>query len=408
MGIRKSRPSTRALALSAMLVVALTGSLPSSQAAKGGKSQVAKGGEKNHRQDWIVVLHDDGADPESVAAEHARAHGAKINHVYKHAVKGYAATFEGPGASEVARDRRVAHVERDQEVRLVTTQNPAPSWGLDRIDQRTLPLAGGFTYTRTGAGVTAYVIDTGIRYTHTDFDGLSPNRAVKGIDAVTPNGSASDCNGHGTHVAGTVGGTRYGVAKAVKLVSVRVLGCTGSGTVSGVMMGIDWVTADHDPGERAVANMSLGGGASAALDTAVRNSINDGVSYAIAAGNGNLLGMAQNACNSSPARVSAAMTISATTIGDAKASFANYGPCVDWFAPGVNIRSASSSSDTATAVLSGTSMATPHTTGVAALYLQTAGNTSPSAVRTALYGLTTKGKVTSSSTTNNHLLYTNL
>jgi subtilisin family serine protease len=401
MGIRTSRPSTRALVLSAILVFALTGPLPSSQAAKGGAK-------KSPHEDWIVLLRDDVADPEGVAAEHARAHGAKILHVYKHAVKGYAATFDGPGASEVARDRRVAHVERDQEVRLVTTQNPTPSWGLDRIDQRTLPLAGGFTYTRTGAGVTAYVIDTGIRYTHSDFDGLSANRAVKGVDAVTSGGSASDCHGHGTHVAGTIGGTRYGVAKGVRLVSVRVLNCTGSGTVAGVIKGIDWVTADHDPGERAVANMSLGGGASTALDTAVRNSINDGVSYAIAAGNGNFLGWAQNACNTSPARVAEAMTISATTIGDAKASWANFGPCVDWFAPGVNITSASSSSDTATAVLSGTSMATPHTAGVAALYLQTAGSISPAAVRTALYGLTTKGKVTSSSTTNNHLLYTNL
>jgi subtilisin family serine protease len=401
MGIRTSRPSTRALALSAMLVVALTGSLPSSQAAKGGAKP-------SRNEDWIVVLRGDVADPEAVAAEQARAHGGTLLHVYKHAVKGYAATFDGPGASEVARDRRVAHVERDQEVRLVATQNPAPSWGLDRVDQRNLPLAGGFTYTRTGAGVTAYVIDTGIRYTHSDFDGFSPNRAVKGIDAVIPNGSASDCHGHGTHVAGTIGGTRYGVAKAVKLVSVRVLGCTGSGTTSGVIAGIDWVTADHDPGERAVANMSLGGGASTALDTAVRNSIKDGVSYAIAAGNGNFLGWAQNACNTSPARVAEAMTISATTIGDAKASWANFGPCIDWFAPGVNITSDWSSSDTATSVLSGTSMATPHTTGVAALYLQTATDISPAGVRAALYNLTTKGKVTSSSTTNNHLLFTNL
>ncbi|MDQ3932274.1 MAG: S8 family peptidase, partial [Actinomycetota bacterium] len=214
-------------------------------------------------------------------------------------------------------------------------------------------------------------------------------------------------HGHGTHVAGTTGGATYGVAKSVTLIAVRVLNCLGSGPTSGVIAGVDWVTANHPAGAPAVANMSLGGGGSTALDTAVKNSIADGVSYAVAAGNGNLLGWAQNACNSSPARVPAAMTIAATDRTDRKASWSNYGSCVDWFAPGVSITSAWSSNDTATNTISGTSMATPHTAGVAVLYLQSNPGATPAAVRAALFNNTTKGVVMSSNTTNNHLLYTN-
>jgi len=203
-----------------------------------------------------------------------------------------------------------------------------------------------------------------------------------------------------------VGGATYGVAKGVSLVAVRVLGCSGSGSTSGVIAGIDWVTSDHIAGHPAVANMSLGGSASTALDNAVRNSIADGVSYAIAAGNGNQGGIAQDACKHSPARVAEAMTIGATDSNDRKASWSNYGNCVDWFAPGVSITSAWYTSTTATNTISGTSMATPHTTGVAALYLQTNPGASPQQVRDALYANTTKGVVTSSKTTNNHLLFT--
>jgi subtilisin family serine protease len=221
--------------------------------------------------------------------------------------------------------------------------------------------------------VKAYVIDTGIRFSHTQFGG----RAVTGYDAID-GGSADDCNGHGTHVAGTIGGSTYGVAKSVQLVGVRVLNCSGSGSTSGVIAGVDWVTGNHAAGQAAVANMSLGGGASSALDSAVQRSINDGVSYAVAAGNGDFLGRQQNACNYSPARVAAAMTISATDSSDRKASWANYGSCVDWFAPGVSITSAWHSSITATRTISGTSMATPHTAGVAALYLQSNPSASPS------------------------------
>jgi aqualysin 1 len=212
--------------------------------------------------------------------------------------------------------------------------------------------------------VNAYIIDTGIRLDHVEFTG----RLIGGFDAITSGGSANDCNGHGTHVAGTVGGTVYGVAKAVKLSPIRVLDCNGSGTTSGVIAGVDWVAANHV--KPAVANMSLGGGASTALDDAVRNSIAAGVTYAVAAGNGDFIGRQQPACNYSPARVREALTVGATTSSDAKASWSNYGECVDLFAPGVSITSAWHTSNTATNTISGTSMASPHVAGVAALYLE--------------------------------------
>jgi subtilisin family serine protease len=230
---------------------------------------------------------------------------------------------------------------------------------------------------------------------------------VSGYDSVD-GGAADDCNGHGTHVAGTIGGSSVGVAKAVSLVAVRVLNCSGSGSYSGIIAGVDWVTGNHAAGTPAVANMSLGGSASSSLDTAINNSINDGITYAVAAGNGNTGGVAQDACNYSPARVAAAITVGATNSSDTKASWSNYGSCVDWFAPGVRILSAWYTSDTAGAFLDGTSMASPAVAGVAALYLQGNPTASPSSVRTALYNLTTKGVVLSSKTTNNHLLFTNL
>jgi subtilisin family serine protease len=354
------------------------------------------------RASYIVVLKSSVANPAAVAQEQATRFGGTVLHVYSHALKGYSLTLPSAAVARLAADPRVDYVEADGVMKADTTQTGA-TWGIDRIDQRSLPLSGTYTYTATGSGVKAYIIDTGIRFTHTQFGG----RAIKGVDEVTSGGSASDCNGHGTHVSGTVGGSTYGVAKAVTLVAVRVLNCSGSGTTSGVIAGVDWVTGNHLAGQSAVANMSLGGSASSSLDTAVNNSINDGVSYAIAAGNGDIFGNAQNACNFSPARVAAAMTISATDRTDTKASWANYGSCVDWFAPGVSITSAWYSSDTATNTISGTSMATPHTTGVAALYLQTHPGASPATVRSALFNLTTKSIVKSSNTTNNHLLFTN-
>jgi subtilisin family serine protease len=341
---------------------------------------------------YIVVLHDD-VDPDAAARDHGRRYGAQVERVYHNALKGYVATFKGTGAADVAHDPRVDFVELDQKVTVETTQTMSGGepWGLDRIDQPTLPLSGSFSYTADGTGVTAYIIDTGIQYNHSQFG----NRASKGYD--TFGGDGSDCDGHGTHVAGTVGGVDYGVAKNVKLVSVRVLDCTGSGSWSGVIAGIDFVTGDHTNNAPAVANMSLGGPASSAVDTAVANSIKDGVTYAVAAGNGNQAGIGQDACRYSPARVQTALTIGATDKYDTKSGWSNFGKCVDWFAPGVGILSAgmSSSSTTGTAIMSGTSMATPHTVGVVALYLSLVPAATPAQVQSALGAILSKNVVKS-------------
>jgi subtilisin family serine protease len=331
----------------------------------------------------------------------ARDHGLRPDFVYTHALNGFAGAISDAARQGLLRDNRVVRVEPDGIATIVTTEANA-TWGLDRVDQRALPLSTTYTYTSTGNGVRAYIIDTGIRYSHSEFGG----RAVSGYDAVD-GGSADDCNGHGTHVSGTVGGTTYGVAKTVALVGVRVLNCSGSGTWSGVIAGIDWVTGNHASGAPAVANLSLGGGANSSVDDAVRRMIADGVATAVAAGNGNQGGRAQDACRYSPARVTEAMTIGATDRTDTKASWSNYGSCVDWFAPGVGITSSWHTGTTATNTISGTSMATPHTAGVAALYLQTNTGATPLQVRTALHNAATQGVVKSSKTANNHLLFTN-
>lgn len=265
------------------------------------------------------------------------------------------------------------------------TQSPTPSWGLDRIDQRG-PVGGStsYGYPNTGVGVTAYIIDTGVRTTHNDFGG----RAAGGYDFVDNDADPADCNGHGTHVAGTVGGATYGVAKGVTIVPVRVLDCSGSGTWSGVIAGINWVTASHAAGAPAVANMSLGGGANSAVDAAIEAAIADGVTFAVAAGNNSL-----NACNYSPARTPSAFTVGATTSSDARASYSNYGSCLDIFAPGSSITSDWSTSNTATSTLNGTSMATPHVAGAAALYLATNPGASPATVTSALLGAATNNAI---------------
>jgi subtilisin family serine protease len=349
---------------------------------------------------YIVVFRDAVADAPGLARRLAAAQGSSPRHVYEHALKGFVAPMSAQAAAALARNPNVAYVEQDQVVTAsaTVTQNNA-TWGLDRIDQRALPLSTTYSYSTTATGVTVYIIDTGIRTTHNEFGG----RARSGVDEVD-GGAADDCNGHGTHVAGTVGGSTYGVAKGVALVAVRVLDCQGSGSWGDVIAGIDWVTANHQ--SPAVANMSLGGGASASVDQAVQSSIASGVTYAIAAGNGNRAGIAQDACNYSPARVAEAITVGATTKTDAKASYSNYGSCVDFFAPGSGITSAWNTSNTATNTISGTSMATPHVAGAAALYLAAHTGATPQQVRDALYAATTKDVVTSSNTANNDLLYT--
>ncbi|MDI6103436.1 S8 family peptidase [Actinoplanes sp. NEAU-A12] len=344
---------------------------------------------------YIVVL-----KPGKVARAVAAEHDTAALRTYTKAFNGFAATMTARQARQVAADSDVAFVQPNVIHRISDTQTNPPSYGLDRIDQRNRPVNAAYTYTTTASNVRAYVIDTGIRTTHQDFGG----RATSGFDAVD-GGTADDCNGHGTHVAGTVGGTSYGVAKQVQLVAVRVLSCEGSGTTAQVAAGIEWVTANAV--KPAVANMSLGGGADTVLDNAVRASITSGVSYAIAAGNGFLGLFALDACTQSPARVATAITVSATNSSDAKPSWANRGTCVDVFAPGISIPSTWNTNDTATNTISGTSMAAPHVAGAAALYLATHPSDTPAQVHAAIVNTATPSVVTSpGSGSPNRLLYT--
>jgi subtilisin family serine protease len=344
----------------------------------------------------IVRLRDDVSDPAAAARGLVNAHRGQLGFVYRHALKGFSARIPVAAQAALARNPQVVYVEPDGPVFASrTTQNNA-TWGLDRIDQRARPIDGKYNYDFTGSGIDAYIFDTGIRYDHTDFGG----RAVFGSDQI--GGDGSDCNGHGTHVAGTVGGTTYGVAKGVRLIAVRVLNCSGSGSWSGVAAGVDWAVGHHNQAtRRAVGNMSLGGGANTTVDDAVRRAIADGITMALAAGNSSA-----NACNYSPARVSEAITVGSTTSSDARSSFSNYGNCVDLFAPGSSITSAWHTGSSATNTISGTSMASPHVAGAAALYLAEFPSSTPQQVRDGLYNRSTKGIVTSSNSTNNHLLYT--
>ena len=343
---------------------------------------------------YIVVFHDAVTDPGTVATALVSGLGGSMLHIYTSAIKGFAARLPASAVDAIQRNPLVASVEPDQVMRADVTQamdaNGDP-WGLDRIDQGALPLSRTYSYTSTGAGVHAYIIDTGIWTLHPEFGG----RADDVYDALGITGQ--DCNGHGTHVAGTVGAATYGVAKGVSLHGVRVLSCAGIGLNSDVIAGVDWVTANH--ASPAVANMSLGGGKSSALDQAVTNLWNSGVFLAVAAGNDNA-----DACGSSPAGATGVFTVAASEKTDAKASYSNWGTCVEAYGPGSSIKSTYLLGTTMT--LSGTSMATPHVTGVAALYKATFGDAASATVSNWIINNATTAVVTGNpSGTPNRLLF---
>ncbi|MFJ4560889.1 S8 family peptidase [Streptomyces massasporeus] len=375
-------------ALTSLATAALVGGLTTlpAQAAPAEGRVLAADSPTAIKGSYLVTLKKSAGLKASSAAGKGlvKEYGGSVDKTFGKALNGYAATLSATEARQLAADPAVASVEQNQRVTLAATQTNAP-WGLDRVDQAALPLSGTYTYPDSaGSGVTVYVIDTGVRITHQQISG----RAAHGYDAVDGDNNASDGNGHGTHVATTIAGTTYGVAKKAKIVGVRVLNNSGSGTTAGVIAGIDWVTQNHSG--PSVANMSLGGGASATLDTAVRNSIASGVTYAVAAGNSST-----TAASSSPARVAEAITVGATTSTDAKASYSNYGSALDIFAPGSSITAGWHTSDTATNTISGTSMATPHVAGAAAVYLAGHTSSTPAQVATALVNGAVTGKVTS-------------
>jgi len=357
---------------------------------------------------YIVVLKDNAASLASersslsrvstVARSMATQHRARLVHTYQNALRGFVVRADDKSLARLLADPRVAYVEEDGLVSINATQNNA-TWGLDRVDQRNLPLNHTYVYDTTASGVHAYVIDTGVLGSHSQFT----NRMGNGYSAISDGRGTSDCNGHGTHVAGTVGGSTYGVAKGVTIHPVRVLGCDGTGSFSGIVQGIDWVASNHV--KPAVANMSLGGGANQATDDAVQRLHNSGVTVVVAAGNDG-----QNACNYSPARAPSAITVGSTNNQDGRSIFSvgssNFGSCLDIFAPGSSITSAWHTSSTATNSISGTSMASPHVAGVAALYLANNPNATPTQVRNAIVNNATSNKVTDArSGSPNLLLY---
>ncbi|MBD1557815.1 S8 family peptidase [Vibrio sp. S9_S30] len=359
------------------------------------------------KNQYIVVLKQPfsvASNPESIplftqqtVSSLVSEQAVEVGKVFDRSISGFVATLSEEQLRSLRADQRVEFIEQDRIISIdpVVSANANQGnaiWGLDRIDQRSLPLNSNYSYIYDGTGVTAYVIDTGVTVTHPEFGG----RAVSGYDFVDNDRNATDCNGHGTHVAGTIGGSQYGVAKNVNIVGVRVLSCTGSGSTSGVIAGVDWVAANASG--PSVANMSLGGGVSLALDQAVASAVQSGVSFMLAAGNEN-----SDACNTSPARVASGVTVGSTTSSDSRSSFSNWGSCVDVFAPGSSIKSAWF--DGSYKTISGTSMATPHVAGVAALYLQANRYLSPAQVSNLITQRATVGKVTDTKGSVNKLLY---
>ena len=362
------------------------------------EGQIVAADSANAVPDSYVVVLKDSVTRSGVSAQAttlASRFGGQMGRTYDSALNGFSVHMSADQARKLAADPSVAYVQQNQRFHLNETQKNVPSWGIDRIDQHNPPMHQTYTPVGDGAKVTAFVIDTGVRVTHKTFGG----RASGGFDAIDNDNTPQDGNGHGTHVAGTIGGKEYGVAKAVKIVPVRVLDNEGSGTTEQVVAGIDWVVKHHSG--PSVANMSLGGPVDQVLDDAVRNAIKSGVTFALAAGNDG-----QSALLQSPARVSAAITVAASDIDDNQAEFSNYGKAIDLFAPGVDITSSWNDSDTGSNSISGTSMASPHVAGAAALYLGLHPSATPAEVSAALVKASTPGKIKNPGTnTVNKLLY---
>ncbi|SMC57130.1 S8 family peptidase [Lentzea albidocapillata] len=390
----------RTLGVAAVAVAGTVLALPQAVAAQPEGPIVAENAPNAVQDNYIVVLKDGTMARSEVSGRAdglASRYGAKIGFTYKAAFKGFSATLSKQQAKRLAADPAVSYVEQDRTVQVLTDQLNPPSWGLDRTDQANLPLDSKYSYSTGASNVTAYVIDTGINYDHADFG----SRASFGFDAFTDGRNGKDCQGHGTHVAGTVGGAAYGVAKNVKLKAVRVLNCQGGGSVATEAAGVDWVTANAVL--PAVANMSLYTGTanepSRVLDDAVRASIRGGVTYVVAAGNFN-----DDSCKYSPQRVTETINVMATARTDARASFSSYGTCSDLFAPGQDIVSASYSNNTGSATMSGTSMASPHVAGAAALYLADNPAKTPAEVHAAILAQATPNKVTNPGANSANLL----